>query len=194
MSDASRWRRAARWKTRAAITLLAVTVACSDSPSGPGGPGGSADLPDLRVNYAGFVGLSFTTSDPTPCPTSACAISAPAQVERQPGVYSYQVSPGAYRLDGTLTGRPAPLTPPATNVGAALAFTFGWEIVPTYPLLGIEATSLRMNGNPVSPTDEGGTVTGCGRFLESFAPSQVIQWTYTFTIVQYSVVPPNICV
>jgi hypothetical protein len=184
------------------IAILVVTAGCKGkSPTAPPGGSGSgtppSQFPELRVSYAGFVGLSFTASDVTPCPTAACSIAAPVQTVRQAGTYSYQVSPGTYRLDGTLNGRPAPLTPPATNVSAALAFSFTWQVISTTTLLGIDRNSLRLNGNPVSPTDEGGTVTGCGRYLESFNPSQVIQWSYTFTVVQYSQSSgtlPNICV
>jgi hypothetical protein len=116
------------------------------------------------------------------------------QIVRQPGSYSYRVSPGTYRIDGTIVGRPAPLGPPATGVSASLSFLFGWEVVSTLTLLGIEGDSLRLNGNPVNQNDAGGTGVGCGRFMESFAASQVIQWTFTFTIQQYTVRPPNICV
>jgi hypothetical protein len=185
-----------RQLTASAIcVVIAIGLgACGDSSDNDNPAGPSGTLPQLIVNYVGFVGQSFSTSDPTPCPTSACAIAAPTQIPRQPGSFSYRVSPGTYRIDGTLVGRPAPLTPPATNVSASLSFLFGWEIVSTLTLLGIDQNSLRMNGNPVSPNDAGGTGVGCGRFLESFTPSQVIQWSFTFTIQQYTVRPANICV
>jgi hypothetical protein len=182
--------------------LILVALGCGDgsgNPGAPGGGGGSSGsgggtMPQLRVSYAGFVGQSFTASDPTPCPTATCAIAAPTQIPRQEGLFSYRVSPGTYRLDLTLNGRPAPLTPPATNVSAALAFSFSWEVVSTLTFLGIERASLRVNGNPVGPNDPGSTGVGCGRYLESFNPSQVIQLSYTFTIVQYGATNrPDIC-
>ena len=178
---------------------LGATFACGGKgPAGPssggGGGGGGTTRPQLIVNYGGFVGQSFTASDPTPCPTAACSIAAPAQTVRTPTAYSYSVSAGMYRIDGTLNGRPAPLTPPATNVSAALAVSFGWQIVSSFPLLGIERATFRVNGNLVSPNDPGSTGPGCGRYMESFTPSQVIPWSFTFTILEYTFVRPDICV
>ena len=176
---------------------LGGVLACGGG--NPGGPSGSGNnnnntgqLPQLLVSYAGFVGSSLTTSDPTPCPTPACTIAAPTQIARSEGVFSHRVSAGSYRIDGTLTGRPGPLTGPAFNVSAYIAMGLNWQVVSSLTLLGIDRNSVRVNGNPIDPNVAG---PSCGRFFESFTPSQVIQWTYTFTVVQYPITNrPDICI
>jgi hypothetical protein len=185
---------------RLTVVLIGVlcggaTIGCGkDSGTNPSGNSGAG--PRLRVTYAGFVGQSFTASPPTLCPTAACSVT-PAQTVTSEGTYNYTVADGStYVLEGTLVGRPAPLGPPAANVGSALSFSLGWEPAPVARLFGIQRSSVRLFLNGVEvPSQNIFNGPGCGHYLETLiTPSVTTRWSFIFTVISYlATVPPGLC-
>ena len=171
-------------------------TACGKKDGGTGPSGNGSGTRQLRVSYAGFVGQSFRASAPTLCPTSSCSVT-PAQNVSTEGVYTYPVSEGAtYVLQGTLVGRPAPLGPPATNVGSALAFSLGWQPESAIPVFGIRKNSVRLFLNDIElPNASIFNGPGCGHYLETLVtPSVTTRWSFIFTVISYlTSVPPDLC-